>query len=145
MCVFKYHAFIFLIRPPRWQRETILNLRNRIIVPRAPRNLNANGPLTYSEDPQHCLCVYITCSSACWFSPFKYCTVIVSAVSETSTVQCCSSNKFLLAEPDNNLCENPRLLDSIFATLHTALGGVWPRGVAVSCAEPGHNLLRGTC
>ncbi len=22
MCVFKYHAFIFLIRPPRWQRET---------------------------------------------------------------------------------------------------------------------------
>ncbi len=23
MCVFKYHAFIFLIRPPRWQRETI--------------------------------------------------------------------------------------------------------------------------
>ncbi len=23
MCVFKYHAFIFLIRPPRWQRETV--------------------------------------------------------------------------------------------------------------------------
>jgi hypothetical protein len=23
MCVFKYHAFIFLIRPPRWQRETL--------------------------------------------------------------------------------------------------------------------------
>ncbi len=22
MCVFKYHAFIFLIRPPWWQRET---------------------------------------------------------------------------------------------------------------------------
>jgi hypothetical protein len=24
MCVFKYHAFIFLIRPPRWQRETLI-------------------------------------------------------------------------------------------------------------------------
>ncbi len=26
MCVFKYHAFIFLIRPPRWQRETNTSL-----------------------------------------------------------------------------------------------------------------------
>jgi hypothetical protein len=26
MCVLKYHAFIFLIRPPRWQRVTIINL-----------------------------------------------------------------------------------------------------------------------
>jgi hypothetical protein len=24
MCVFKYHAFIFSIRPPRWQSETSL-------------------------------------------------------------------------------------------------------------------------
>jgi hypothetical protein len=27
MCVFKYHAFIFCMRPPRWRSETVLTLK----------------------------------------------------------------------------------------------------------------------
>ncbi len=33
MCVFKYHAFIFCIRPPRWRRETFMPFSQAYIFP----------------------------------------------------------------------------------------------------------------
>jgi hypothetical protein len=38
MCVFKYHAFIFCMRPPRWQSETLRNVLIKIVSDSGIRN-----------------------------------------------------------------------------------------------------------